>query len=825
MDTYTITTKDGITITDIPGDVPKDAPELKARVAALRSGRSGSTPVSEPYGAAPAPASPAAAATLGAAPAGPSAPGVPASAAADEPTMANVRSVDQFRPPLMAEPGQTTAAGLLGAAVRGSSPVAAGTALGAAAGAPFAGVGAAPGALAGAGITAATFAAGDMAVPVINSILGTRYQTPTEAWGHLLTQLGVPEPDTAAERIVEAASRGAAAGIGDVGAGLSLAKSGSKTLQGIGQAMAAGPAGQVAGGGMAAAAAQGAGESGLGPGAQIGAGILGGVVGSRLAPGDVSLTRPQAPRVQAAEDAAAEIGTLIKKASTARPGRAAARQKLVALADINPEAKAAAGRLGIELPADVFSDNPQVRAAAGLTRSLAGSETEAAWRASVANALDQADDVMKQYDATFIEGTAAPAVVSNRVRDVLTKTREGLSKQATDLYAEVEQAVPKQTPVKLDKLRATLDEIASEVGEGGLSSQEKALRKMLEENPTYGRLLREKNLIGQALSRKESPYGNMEAGSLKRLYGALAEDQLANVDEIGRSGVYFGAGQSAPVRPGGLGEQLRSANLIYAKERDLGERIIEVFGSDVEGSIANKMRSSIVSAGKGSGEQFNKLLDLVPEDLRRETVATSLASVARNRRGEFGFAEYAQTYKGLRANPEVYSKIVKTLGDGSDQVLRDLYEVSKRITDARANVLVTGKANQALLQKMTAENLIFKVFGTLVVRSGAAAAGSAMFGPAGAGAASMVTSALSSGDRNALQKAARMFVSPQFQNLVVKAAAGEAPGLDQIRAVARSSAFDQFARAVKLPIATDQRELWILAALQSGAGVEGDEQK
>lgn len=35
---YSITTKDGITINDIPDDVAPDSPDLKARVAAIRAG-------------------------------------------------------------------------------------------------------------------------------------------------------------------------------------------------------------------------------------------------------------------------------------------------------------------------------------------------------------------------------------------------------------------------------------------------------------------------------------------------------------------------------------------------------------------------------------------------------------------------------------------------------------------------------------------------------------------------------------------------------------------------------------------------------------------
>ncbi len=36
---------------------------------------------------------------------------------------------------------------------------------------------------------------------------------------------------------------------------------------------------------------------------------------------------------------------------------------------------------------------------------------------------------------------------------------------------------------------------------------------------TYGRLIREKNLIGKALKREESPYGSLDEATLKRLYG------------------------------------------------------------------------------------------------------------------------------------------------------------------------------------------------------------------------------------------------------------------------------------------------------------------
>ena len=50
---YSITTKDGITIQNIPDDVPADAPELRERVAKIRSGLASQQPDTAPAGIAP----------------------------------------------------------------------------------------------------------------------------------------------------------------------------------------------------------------------------------------------------------------------------------------------------------------------------------------------------------------------------------------------------------------------------------------------------------------------------------------------------------------------------------------------------------------------------------------------------------------------------------------------------------------------------------------------------------------------------------------------------------------------------------------------------
>ena len=520
-------------------------------------------------------------------------------------------------------------------------------------------------------------------------------------------------------------------------------------------------------------------------------------------------TVPEAPAAPAvapivAEVTEEEVGNLVKKASGTGFGSAGARDRLADLAQVNVAAKEAADRLGIQLPADVFSDNPQVRAAAGLTRSAAGSEAEAAWRNTVTQAVDKADDVIKQFDATFVEGAVAPGVVSQKIKDSLTKTRADLNAQAGKVYNAVDEVVPKTSIVDLPKLKETLDAIKAEVTEEGMSAAERKLAKMIERGDVkYGLLKREKSLIGNAINKVESPYSSMAEADLKRLYAALADDQLTNVGNIG--------GEE-------LRQQLRAANLLYAKERALGKRIVNAFGQDIEGSVANKMRTAITGAAKGDAGEFNRLLKTVPEDLRKETLATALASVTRSARGAekggFGFSEFADIYPKLRANPPVYKTIVDTLGKDSADVLRDLFEVSKRVTEARANVLTTGKANQALLQGMQAESLIGKVMESTLAK-GVVTGAAAMGGPIAAAATSVVTSAMTQGNKDALKAAGKLFADEGFQKLAIEAATKGTPSAVSIRRTAMSQSFQKFADAAKLPKALDARIQWLQTATQA----------
>jgi len=175
----------------------------------------------------------------------------------------------------------TTATGLAGAATRGMALPAAGALAGGAVGALLGGVGAIPGAIAGAGAATLAGLVADPIVGSINGLFGTKYTLPTDALEDLLTRVGVAEPRSAAERIVQTTAAGASGGAGGVAVGKAVeAAAAGPVAREVGRLMATTPALQTVTGGTAGGAGQLAKEAGAGTGGQIAATVAGGVLPS-----------------------------------------------------------------------------------------------------------------------------------------------------------------------------------------------------------------------------------------------------------------------------------------------------------------------------------------------------------------------------------------------------------------------------------------------------------------------------------------------------------------------------------------------------------------
>jgi len=487
-----------------------------------------------------------------------------------------------------------------------------------------------------------------------------------------------------------------------------------------------------------------------------------------------------------------ELGTLLRQASKGGIGSQAAIEKLAKEAKTNPEAAAAAARLGIDLPPDVLSDNPLLKNAAAMTRDLKASEAAGQFETIVINASNAADEAMAAINAS-----PDLASVSDKVFRNITASQAALKKAAGDLYNDVDAQVPKSTLASGNNTVILLDELTDELGGlDNLSSTERLLFDKLT-NPdtplTYAALIRLKQDIGRGIGRGQGPYGDVNQSALKRMYAALSEDQLLTVDEIG-----------GPE----LRAKLRLANQTTAKQKALETRIVNAFGKELEGSIASKLRTAVTAGTRGDVGGLNKILKVIPKDLQKEAIATAINSLSLPGGASdlpFGFAQYAKTIKGLKQNKPIYNKIVSILGPDSDQFLTDLLNVSQRITEARGRVSQTGKANQAMiLEGLTAENIAMRVWnsslGRRVVRGAAAGGGVVSGGPAGGAAADLITDVLlSSGKTDRVASAGNLLNSAAFKSLVdADFAANQVALQTALDKLERSPAYKRWLKSVEM---------------------------
>ena len=515
------------------------------------------------------------------------------------------------------------------------------------------------------------------------------------------------------------------------------------------------------------------------------------------------IPRADAPPIDAIS---AEIGELVRRAAG---GNKKAIAELAEAAKVNPEAAAAAARLNIDLPPDVLSDNPQIVEAAGLTRSVAGSEASAMWRETLRQASEAADIAIDE-----LGGSRDLAGISETVRSSLVSTQQGLKNGAKKLYEEVDAQIPKPTIVQPRTSVKLIGDIISEVGGvDNLSSKESLLLKKLT-NPdapmTYGALLRLKQDIGQAIGRMPAgPYSDVNQGALKRLYAALSDDQLSVAQEVGGDA---------------LRSQLRLANQTTAKQKAFEDRILKAFGTDLDGSIATRLRTAVTSGSRGDIAALNRILKTIPKDLHREAIATALNTISQSGRSSdigFGFNEFSKVYKGLKQNKPVYNLVLKTLGTDNKQLLDDLFEISNRITNARANVLVTGKANQALVEGMTAENIVGNFLqtntGRRAVQAVSTGAGGMVGGIPGAMGGAAISDLLSPKGKDRVAEAGKLFSSKQFKDVIDEAATTGRVTPEAAAKLERSPAYKRWAKSAGIG---DPRN-WLMGALAVTATDEG----
>jgi hypothetical protein len=519
---------------------------------------------------------------------------------------------------------------------------------------------------------------------------------------------------------------------------------------------------------------------------------------------------PEVPPVAAAAPAPAaaapmateEMITLAQKSVSRTPGASKARAQLAEIAKTNPEAKAAADRLGVELPVDVLSDNAQLKEVTGLTRSQIGSEAKQAWNETVSAVSDRAHQAMDELDAV-----TDISQVSADVFDRLDKAQMGLGRQASALRQEVTDAVDVRGRVEAGGVKGWLEGRIADLGGGkegiaNLSPEEKRLWGIVSKGqPTYALINEQRDLIGQALEKGTGPWSNTNMKRLKDIYGALADDQINFIEAS--------AGKE-------IADKQRAANTLFKQMYEGREQMERIFTKNLSGSLAPLMQRAITQGTKGNAQTLNTLVKIIPEDMRGKVLTSALFKAAKTTDDTFSFTNFANIYRDLRANGAIYKEFAKAVGPEGDKLLTDLYAISRRLSDADKAISRTGASTQ--LQLLNSERLLSRILMASGGAAGAGLIGSMLGGPGaaivGAGLAAAAPEIAQRVGKTNAQKLHNLMSSAEFRELATSAATGDA--LDRnINRVAGSGAFRDFAKAAGIEL--KQGRNWLRSAITAGA--------
>lgn len=516
---------------------------------------------------------------------------------------------------------------------------------------------------------------------------------------------------------------------------------------------------------------------------------------------------------EAVEDVAAQIGSeeminLAQKAVSRGPGASKARAQLAEMAKTNPEAKAAADRLGLELPVDVLSDNSQLKEVVGLTRAQIGSEAKQAWNETVQVASERAHKAMDELDAV-----TDISQVSADVFDRLDNANQGLATKAANLRDEVTGAIDSRGRVDVGSVKTWLQNRIDDLGGGkegiaNLSSEEKRLWATVSKaNPTYAALNEQRDLIGQALEKTTGPWANSNTKKLKEIYGALANDQINFIEST--------AGKE-------IADKQRAANTLFKQMYEGREQMERIFTKNLSGSLAPLMQRAITQGTKGNVQTLNTLVKIIPEDMRGKVLTSALFKAAKATDETFSFTNFANIYRDLRANSAVYKQVAEAVGPEGDKLLTDLYAVSRRLSDAEKAISRTGASTQ--LNLLNSERLLSRILMASGGAAGAGLIGSMLGGPGaaivGAGLAAAAPEIAQRLGKTNAQKLHNLISSEPFRDLTVSAATGDDLNRN-INRVAGSKQFRDYAKLVGIDM-KDARD-WLNSAISKGATITGTE--
>jgi hypothetical protein len=507
--------------------------------------------------------------------------------------------------------------------------------------------------------------------------------------------------------------------------------------------------------------------------------------------------------VEQAEAERKRIGDLAYRASR---GDQNAQRELARLADVDPEAAAAAEELGFDLPADVLGRNFQLDEVAAMVRTAKGTQASQQWATTLSQAAERASELVR--GGTDLGDVSS---VSDAVRRSLQESQDYLVKSAREIYDRIGAQLPKGARVtpsnSVQAINAALEDRSSP---DRLDPATKKLFDLVtdENGVTYTDL---KDLKGQLFRAKKGQgvYKDAQDWMVNTIYDAISKDM--------ENFVAANLGEDAL-------KQVKSANDLWRARGEIHDRLRDGFGRDMQGDMASLLLRAVSSTKKGSDKDLRKLLSVVPEDMRRGALMAGIEELSRTtsgpNTGSFSFAKFNSLWGGLQNQAAIMVQMRDALGPETFGMLQSLHKVSQKVSKAADPVAVskrTGASNTAqvfvdgLMARFldsTAGNVAKSVLAAAIVGGGAQAMGTGGMGAATlAGVAGAGASTLKIGGRRA-EAATAFLQSSAFQKAAIEAARNGFLSERTKRKVLRNVDFRRWAKVSNI----ENPEAWVAGA-------------
>ena len=423
---------------------------------------------------------------------------------------------------------------------------------------------------------------------------GFRFQRAQDALGNVLTAAGVPQPETATERVVQDVASAVAGTGSSIAAGRTLANAASPVVSAIGEQLTAGPKLQAISAATGTGASGTVRENGGGPGAQIAAGLAGAMAPGFAGPAAEATVRGIVRGGEAGRQRMADNISLFNQAGTT-PTLAQATNGRFARASESLLAKTPGG--------------------AGVIAKRAQGQAD-----EMAIAMQKMSDELAPGASAVNAGEA--------ISRGINAFKDGVKAVQQRLYAELDKSIASDTPVAVKNAQQALQALTADIpGAENLSAMfknariqgvSKALIADLEGASTTGtlpyRAVKElRSVVGRELA-DNSLVPDVPRAQWSKLYGALSDD-------LGEAAVK--AGPQAET-------SWKWANTFTKQQMERLEQLKGIVAKDAPEKIFTS-----ALAGTAEGDTIVKrIVNALPKAERREVAAAVLQRLGRATPGQ-----------------------------------------------------------------------------------------------------------------------------------------------------------------------------------------------